>query len=269
MPDKISTIIFLNLLVFSCLIAEGTSAQSLPKQRSKTVASQPQAKTENLDLFDNTRNRSIPVTLYLPVAEMNVTRAKNTKLKFAILSHGYGMKNTEYSFIANNLAARGYLVASIQHELPGDEPPATTGKLSETRRPNWERGVQNILFVIQELRRLKPHLDFEHLLLIGHSNGGDMTMLFAEEHSKLVSKVITLDNRRMPFPRTKNPRILSLRSSDQTADAGVLPSAPEQKKFGIKIIKLEDTKHNDMWDGATEKQKREINKIISSFLSQT
>lgn len=254
------------MLVFSGLIDERARARSQSLQGNNVVAGHAEVKTENLELFDKTRNRALPVTLYLPVADADVSRGNKTRLKLAILSHGYGMKNTEYSFIADDLASRGYLVASIQHELPGDEPPATTGKLSVTRRPNWERGVQNILFVLQELRRLRPGLDFEHLLLIGHSNGGDMAMLFATEHPRLVSKVITLDNRRMPFPRTKRPRILSLRSSDQPADAGVLPTEAEQEKFGIKIIKLEDVKHNDMWDGATEKQKREINRIISSFL---
>jgi hypothetical protein len=78
--------------------------------------------------------------------------------------------------------------------------------------------------------------------------------------------VISLDNRRVPLPRTKRPRVLSIRSSDQQADVGVLPSPAEQKRFGIKIIKLSNTRHDDMWDGATEEQKREINEIISGFL---
>lgn len=126
--------------------------------------------------------------------------------------------------------------------------------------------MQNILFVIGELKKMRRDFDFKNLLLVGHSNGGDMTMLFAEKYSKLVKRIISLDNRRMPLPRAKKPQILSIRSSDQPADKGVLPSAEEQKKFGIKIVKLENTIHNDMWDGATDEQKREINRIISDFL---
>ncbi|MBB5621242.1 hypothetical protein HDE69_002295 [Pedobacter cryoconitis] len=47
-----------------------------------------------------------------------------------------------------------------------------------------------------------------------------MSMLFATQHPELVDKVISLDNRRMPFPRVSKPRIYSLRSSDQPADEG-------------------------------------------------
>jgi ribosomal protein S3AE len=62
------------------------------------------------------------------------------------------------------------------------------------------------------------------------------------------------------------PRILSIRSSDQVADKGVLATVEEQKQFGIRIIQLPATLHNDMWDGATQSQKQEINKAISDFI---
>ena len=257
----------------SCLslliIAVNTScvpAQNISAQQNKEVINQFEVETESLNLLDETRNREIPVALYSPTSTMNMSGVKRPKLKLAIVNHGYGGKNTEYTFIAKNLVTRGYFVASVQHELPSDEPLSMTGNLYETRKPNWERGVQNILFVVQELKRIKPDLDFKDLLLVGHSNGGDMAMLFAKEHPKLVRKIISLDNRRVPFPRTRKPQILSLRSSDQAADAGVLPTEAEREKFGVKIIKLNDTLHNDMWDGATEKQKQKINQIISDFL---
>ena len=157
-------------------------------------------------------------------------------------------------------------MASIQHELPTDEPMPTTGDIYQTRKPFWERGVQNILFVIGALKKLKWNLDYKNLLLVGHSNGGDTSMLFAAEHPALVSQIISLDNRRMPFPRTKRPQILSIRSSDQAADTGVLPTIDEQRKFHMKIVTA-NVIHNDMWDGATEKQKREMLAIINDFLT--
>lgn len=42
---------------------------------------------------------------------------------------------------------------------PHDPPLAMEGPFMETRLPNWERGVGNILFVLQEFRKLKPSLD--------------------------------------------------------------------------------------------------------------
>ena len=123
-------------------------------------------------------------------------------------------------------------------------------------------------YVLQELRCTQPSLDYRHLLLMGHSNGGDMVMLFAQQHPRLVERVITLDNRRMPLPRARRPRVLSLRSSDQPADAGVLPTPAEQAQFGMTIVPLPATLHNDMWDGATAAQQQEMNTLISRFLAK-
>jgi predicted dienelactone hydrolase len=219
-------------------------------------------KTETLSLVDQTRHRPIPVVVYTDVSQ------HARKLKPAIISHGYGGKNTDYSFIATYLATHGYYVASIQHEIPGDEPLPKIGNPYETRKPSWERGVQNLLFVIGELKRTHPELEYTQLLLIGHSHGGDTSMLFAQEHPALVHAVISLDNRRMPFPRTKQPRVFSIRSSDQPADDGVIPSPEERMKLGMKVVKLPATIHNDMWDGGTGEQKAEIIRYIDEFLRE-
>ena len=88
------------------------------------------------------------------------------------------------------------------------------------------------------------------------------------EYPALVAQVISLDNRRMPFPRAARPRVLSLRSSDQIADPGVLPTPAEQAQFGVTIVQLKNTLHNDMWDGATAAQKLEMNAAIARFLKK-
>ena len=52
---------------------------------------------------------------------------------------------TEYSFLANVFAARGYLVVSPQHDLPTDPPMVTKlGELYVGRLPQILRGVANI-----------------------------------------------------------------------------------------------------------------------------
>src|SRR3981081_3192104 len=108
---------------------------------------------------------------------------------------GNTVKNTEYSFLANVLAARGYLVASIQQDLPTDPPLMTKVGLPYVgRRAAYERGEANILFVLGQLKKLQPNANYDHLTLVGHSNGGDISMFCAKRHPELVSKVITLDN---------------------------------------------------------------------------
>ena len=243
--------LILALLVFSCVVPQRTIAQE---------GAAADVRVESLSLFDAKRNRPVPVQIYA------ADRVTSAKLKPAIISHGYGGKNTAYGFIARHLARHGFYVASIQHEIPGDEPLPITGEPYVTRMPSWQRGVQNILFVLEELKRAKPELDYASLLLVGHSQGGDTSMLFARDHPDLVHTVISLDNRRMPFPRTARPRIFSIRSSDQRADDGVLPSPEEQAELGIKVVALPATRHDDMWDGASEEQKGEIIRLFDVLL---
>ncbi|WP_210463173.1 serine aminopeptidase domain-containing protein [Rufibacter roseolus] len=239
------------------------SAETKWKENPGTVEAPVAVHTQTLDLLDASRNRAVPVVLY---SGRFLQKDAKTKQKLAVLNHGYGGKNTAYSFIANYLVSQGYLVASIQHELPSDAPMPLSGPVYETRLPHWQRGVQSIRFVVQELERRAPDLNKGELLLVGHSNGGDMAMLFAQEYPEQVREVISLDNRRVRLPRTRQPRILTLRSSDQPADAGVLPTAVEQEKFGIRVIQLENTLHNDLWDGATANQKQQIIQYIAQFL---
>ena len=252
----------------ACLLLAGSCAGGHAARRGASAPpigwERIAVKTDTLRVVDPVRHRAIPLATYAPVPGPT----PSPKLKVALLNHAYHGKNTEYSFLATTLVAHGYYVVSLQHELPGDEPLPTTGIPTVVRRPNWERGVQNILFVLQELRRTHPELDHRHLLLMGHSNGGDMAALFAQEHPERVERLISFDNRRMPLPRTRQPRVLSLRSSDQPADDGVLPTPAEQAKFGIEVVKLPNTIHNDMWDGATLAQQQEMNQLVAHFLEK-
>src|ERR1700744_3973203 len=77
---------------------------------------------ETLNLFDKARQR--PVSVDLAVRRDYAMKADNgfNKLPIAIISNGNPVKTTEYSFRANVLATRGYLVASIQQDLPSDPP---------------------------------------------------------------------------------------------------------------------------------------------------
>lgn len=218
---------------------------------------------DTVTFFDRTRNREIPVALYKP---------KTKYAEVIILSHGYGQNKggdyLSYSYLATFLAARGYFTASIQHELSTDSLMPVTGIPQIVRRPFWEHGADNILFMINELKRSNPELDFTSVTLIGHSNGGDMTALFPQKYPGIVHRIITLDNRRMALPEKSDLKVYSIRSSDQPADPGVLPTSEEQKKYGITIIKLPDTIHNDMDDSGNERQRTEIRNYVLGFLKE-
>ena len=91
-------------------------------------------------------------------------------------------------------------------------------------------------------------------------------MLFAQKHPEMIARAISLDNRRMPLPRMKAPKIRTLRGCDYPADEGVLPSDEDQKEFGIKVAFLKNIKHSEMDDKASEEQSEAINGLLLKFL---
>ena len=222
--------------------------------------------TKVIKLYDKTRHRLIPINLYINTKTQDKATAGILKMPVVIINHGYTVKNTEYSFLANALASQGYFVVSIQHDLKTDTTFPKTGNLYEQRKPLWDRGVANILFVIKSLPNIVPNLNLTKVTLIGHSNGGDMVMLFTKEHPDLVKQAISLDSLRMYFPRSGKVPILSLRAIDTQADSGVLPPKEVNKKAKIMIIRLKDAKHIDLCDRGSENIRKELNEFILKFM---
>jgi hypothetical protein len=235
------------------------------------VASKWAIRHETLDLFDAARARPVSVDIAVRRDYEMKANAGYWKLPVAIISNGNTVKNTEYSFLANVLAARGYLVASIQQDLPTDPPLMTKVGLPYVGRQQvYERGEANILFVLGQLKKLQPNADYNHLTLVGHSNGGDIAMYFAKEHPDLASKVITLDNLRVPFVLSDKMKILSFRSTDPNfkTDPGVLPTPQQAKTDGIDIVKTQ-FQHTDMSDRGPDSVKEKIQATLDQFLGDS
>jgi pimeloyl-ACP methyl ester carboxylesterase len=141
---------------------------------------------------------------------------------------------------------------------------------SAIRREVYERGEANILFVLEQLKALQPNADYGHLTLVGHSNGGDISMFCAKRHPELVSNVITLDNLRVPFVLSNKLKILSFRSKDPNfkTDPGVLPTPEQAKADGIDIVKT-NAQHTDMSDRGPDSVKEGIQAALDHFLSDS
>ena len=67
------------------------------------------------------------------------------------------------------------------------------------------------------------------------------------------------------MPRTSQPKVCSIRSSNFVADPGVLPSLTEQEALGMLIVAV-PVKHDDMWDGGTLEQRFAILKVIEDCI---
>ena len=224
---------------------------------------------ETITFYDASRdNRAVAVDITVRRDRELQANAGMIKLPVAILNHGNTVKFTEYSFLANVFAARGYIVASIQHDLATDAPLVTkVGELYVGRLPQYRRGIANIRFAIDELRKVQPNADYDRVTLVGHSNGGDISMYFARMYPDQIKKVVTLDNLRVPFMTDGKFKTLSFRSKDPVfkPDPGVIPDDGVCEKAGITVVRTA-FRHNDMRDAGPDEAKASIQGMLDKFL---
>jgi hypothetical protein len=224
---------------------------------------------ETISFYDPDRNnRLVPVDITVRRDKEIQANAGMIRLPVAILNHGNTVKNTEYSFLANIFAARGYLVISPQHDLPTDPPMVTkVGELYVGRLPQIQRGVANIRFAIERMRKVHPNADYNRVTMVGHSMGGDISMYFAKQYPDEIKKVVTLDNLRVPFMTDGKFKILSFRSKDPQfkTDPDVIPTEEQRGSAGITLVQTA-FQHDDMRDTGPEEAKNSIQRMLDKFL---
>ncbi len=226
---------------------------------------------ETLTFYDASRdNRPVAVDVAVRFDKEMQANAGMIKLPVAILNHGNTVKFTEYSFLANVFAMRGFMTVSIQHDLPTDAPMVTkVGELYVGRLPQIQRGIANIRFAVNEMKKVEPNADYDHLTVVGHSMGGDITMYFAKMYPDQIKKVVTLDNLRVPFMTDGKFKILSFRSKDPDpafkTDPGVIPAEEVCEQAGITVVNT-GFQHNDMRDTGPDQAKASIQDMLDKFL---
>lgn len=237
--------------------AMGKDVQPFPKADIGTLIS------DTSEWHDSDRQRTVPVLI------QHISRGDNSKQPIVLFSHGYGKNEGDsylkYSYLIDFFVQRGYFVVSIQHELKTDPLMPLGGNIAQNRGAFWERGVENISFVLEKLASYEP-LDFSDVTLIGHSNGGDISTLFATRFPEKIKRLITLDHLRVSLPEYDAPKIASIRASDTTADPGVLPDESSCREHGIRIVSLKGVKHGDMDDKGTAEQKKNIIEELSHII---
>src|ERR1700731_1044316 len=224
---------------------------------------------ETLTFYDATRgNRPVAVDIAVRRDSEMEANAGMIALPVAILNHGNTVKFTEYSFLANVFAFRGYIAISIQHDLPTDPPMVTkVGELYVGRQPQYLRGIANIKFAVEEIKKVQPNADYDHLTVVGHSAGADISMYFAKMYPNHIKEVVTLDNLRVPFLTDGRFKILSFRSKDPQfkTDPGVIPPEEVREKSGITIVQT-GYQNTDMRDTGPDGTKASIQGMLDKFL---
>jgi hypothetical protein len=224
---------------------------------------------ETLTFNDPARdNRPVAVDIAVRRDKEMQANAAMIKLPVTILNHGNTVKFTEYSFLANVFAARGYIAISIQHDLPTDPPMVTkVGELYVGRQPQYLRGIANIKFAVEEIKKVQPNADYDHLTVVGHSAGADISMYFAKMYPDHIKEVVTLDNLRVPFMTDGRFKILSFRSKDPQfkTDPGVIPPKGVREKSGITVVQT-GYQHTEMSDRGSDDVKSTIQGMLDKFL---
>jgi pimeloyl-ACP methyl ester carboxylesterase len=227
---------------------------------------------ETIKFYDPARdNRLVAVDVAVRHDKEMQANAGMITLPVAILNHGNTAKNTDYLFLADAFAARGYLVISPQHDLPTDPPMATeVGELYVGRLPQIQRGVANIHFTVEEMKKIQPNADYGKVTMVGHSMGGDISMYFAKQYPDEIKKVVTLDNLRVPFLTEGKFKILTFRSKDPQfkADPDVLPNEEQRENAGITVVQT-TFQHDDMRDTGPDEAKNSIKSMLDKFLVNT
>ena len=224
---------------------------------------------ETISFYDpNRNNRLVAVDIAVRRDKEMQANAGLITLPVAIFNHGNTVKHTEYLFLSNAFAARGYLAVSPQHDLATDPPMVTkVGDVYVGRLPQIQRGVANIKFAIEQMRKVHPHADYKKVTMVGHSMGGDISMYFAKQYPDEIKTVVTLDNLRVPLLTDGKFKILSFRSKDPQfkTDPGVIPSDEQRESAGITVVQT-PFQHDDMRDAGPVDAKNSIESMLDKFL---
>jgi pimeloyl-ACP methyl ester carboxylesterase len=138
------------------------------------------------------------------------------------------------------------------------------------RQPQYLRGIANIRFAVEEMKAVQPNADYDHLTVVGHSAGADISMYFAKLHPDEVKNVVALDNLRVPFVTNGKFKILSFRSKDPQfkTDPNVVPPEEVREKSDIEVVQT-SFQHNDMRDTGPDEAKVSIQRMLDKFLEES
>jgi predicted esterase len=119
----------------------------------------------------------------------------------------------------------------------------------ETRSKEILRDLERL---VNTEKQKNVNLDINHLILIGRGHGGDIMMKFASLYPKMVSKAMSLDSKKYPFPRNPTLEILRFGAIDDEPDEGVVPES------GVEVLDVKGARHIDLCDRGSQKIKDEI-----------
>jgi dienelactone hydrolase len=156
--------------------------------------------TLDLDWADASRQREVPVRLYLPQAARAAAPAP-----LVVFSHGIGGSRRGYSYLGQHFAAHG--VASLHLQHVGSDRQVWTGNVfnivsrlqGAAQDGEAIARVHDLRFALDTLLagELAPRLDARRIVAAGHSYGANTTLLASGARVPREGRVIDLADARV------------------------------------------------------------------------
>ena len=156
--------------------------------------------SQNMDWIDPTRNREVPVRLYLPTGEH-----ASGKIPLIIFSHGIGGSRNGYSYLGRFFAANGYASLHVQHvgsdrKVWFGNPFGLWSRLSNAARDSEAIDrAHDVSFALDQLLNgeFGAHINAGRIIAAGHSYGANTTMLIAGAAAESDGKIVSLRDARI------------------------------------------------------------------------
>jgi dienelactone hydrolase len=160
-----------------------------------------------------------------------------------VFTHGYTGTFTDDTFIFEDLASRGYVVASVDHTFEATAVEFPDGRFVKSRLGShfggtWQGDeetlsfalsvrLQDLKFVVTQLKQLNNQLDdpfagkldVSRIAIAGHSMGGATAFVALEEDPRLKAAVVLDGYLPSALIRPTQRPVLILRANDENADA--------------------------------------------------
>lgn len=187
---QLMRLIALGLWGLSALCAQAAAPESAEApSRSEAVASAEAVAvdsalftTQNFDWNDSSRNRAVPVRLYLPIGQL-----ETGVVPLVVFSHGIGGSRDGYSYLGHYFAAHGYASLHVQHvgsdrQIWRGNPLAIVSRLADAAQETEALNrVKDVKYALDRLlaEPVGSVINAQRLVAAGHSYGANTTMLLA------------------------------------------------------------------------------------------
>jgi len=169
-------------LALSATLAGSLAAQAQAITAQTTAEAHAGYRTLDYDWLDATRERRVPVRLYLP----DVASA-DRPVPLVVFSHGIGGSRAGYSYLGRFWASQGYASLHLQHvgsdrSVWMGNPFEMLGRLQGAAQDaEAVARVHDLSFALDQVLRseLAARLDAQRIVAAGHSYGANTTLLAA------------------------------------------------------------------------------------------